>query len=108
MKANEFVKSTNIENVKFILEGVESEHIEISAQVDGIYMFDTVSVSDLKRLVEAHELVKKLGGLSSSKGVCNNGLSDDDHIRGYTSGVCHVVTKISDLKQAIADVESCQ
>ena len=61
----------------------------------------------LKQIVDAFELVEKWHGLSCAKGVCNNGLSDDKYISGYTNGICDVTTKIYDLKQVIKLMEQC-
>ena len=76
MKANEFIKKHGLEYAKHI------------AYEDSVILVD-LDYNDLKRLVESHELVEKLGGLSKAKIYVPD---------GYKSGR---------LKQAIADVESC-
>lgn len=54
----------------------------------------------LKRLVESHELVGRFGGLEMAKGVA--AIDDNESYLGERFGPC------DELKQAIADVESCQ
>lgn len=53
----------------------------------------------LKRLVESHELVGRFGGLEMAKGVA--AIDDNESYLGERFGPC------DELKQAIADVESC-
>ena len=62
---------------------------------------------DLKRLVESHELVKKMGGLNGA--INSLSLLECSLAIGLYHGVVGVNTEaqISELKQAIADVESC-
>ena len=72
MKANEFVKKVGIEAVKSYIAAYK-DHL----------------TDELKRLVESHELVEKLGGLDEAKIYVPDGYKSER------------------LKQAIADVESC-
>ncbi len=72
MKANEFFKKVGIEAVKSYIAAYE-DHL----------------TDELKRLVESHELVEKLGGLDGAKIYVPDGYKSER------------------LKQAIADVESC-
>jgi len=53
----------------------------------------------LKRLVESHELVGRFGGLEMAKGIAV--IDDNESHLGERFGPC------DELKQAIADVESC-
>lgn len=78
MKANEFFKAMGIKSVKQFLE---NDNIRSKEMHD-----------DLKRLVESHELVEKVGGLAEAKRIANNPLA---------------IFNTLPLKQAIADVESC-
>ena len=87
MKANEFVKKFGLEKCKELLKKAEG--------CDGIRAYsEYVLYADLKRLVESHELVEKVGGIDRVK------------LRRYSAkylamGFYHR------LKQATADVESC-
>ena len=81
MKPNEFFKVMGINAVKQFLE---NDNIRTKEMHD-----------DLKRLVKSHELVELYGGLDKAK------------IRCYPAK--HVTMEsYRNLKQAIADVESCQ
>lgn len=84
MKANEFVKKYGWDEAKRVLVDCENQHRGLA--VGGCI----VNIASLKRLVESHELVEKLGGLVLAK------LYVPDHY------------KSDRLKQALADVESCQ
>lgn len=61
----------------------------------------------LKQIIESHELVEKMGGLNGAKN--NLSLLETSLAIGLYHGVIGVNTEaqISELKQAIADVESC-
>lgn len=76
MKANEFFKAMGLKAVKQFLENDNIITKEMS--------------DDLKRLVESHELVEKLGGLKWAKEYV-----PDNY-------------KSKRLKQAISDVDGCQ
>ena len=75
MRAIEFFKAMGAKSVKQFLE---NDNIRTKEMHD-----------NLKRLIESHELVEKLGGLSKAKIYVPDGYKSDR------------------LKQAIADVESC-
>ncbi|MCX0343621.1 hypothetical protein NVV24_13330 [Acinetobacter radioresistens] len=77
MKATEFVKRHGWEYAKGIVVACESG-----------FLPKNQNYTELKRLVESHELVEAYGGLADCK----------NHI-DYIS---------DDMKQAIADVEACQ
>lgn len=79
MKANKFVQAHTLEKVKDIL----------SSYPDHTHVTD-----DLKRIVESHELVKEHGTIERAKQY-----ADSEYTAPEVS---------SRLKQAIADVESCQ
>lgn len=76
MKVNEFIKDKGIDEAK--------RHLECYG------WRNTPFIIKLKRLVESHELVEKLGGLDEAKIYVPDGYKSER------------------LKQAIADVESCQ
>lgn len=82
MKANEFVKKFGWEYSKHILNE------------DSVILVD-LDYTHLKRLVESHELVKSCGGLESVGEKLTHGMYESRAV-------------IERLKQAIADVESCQ
>lgn len=84
MKANEFVKKFGWEEAKNIVDA--SEIISIDTNI--------VDINQLKRLVESHELVESCGGLQSVGEKLTHGLHESRAV-------------IERLKQAIADVESC-
>ena len=92
MKANEFVKKFGLDLAKLDVRAVKSGFIKRESLVEH-YGFDILD--DLKRLVESHELVELYGGLDKAK------------LRCYPAK--HVTMEsYHNLKQAIADVESCQ
>ena len=96
MKANEYIK-----NYGWTCAGIRIAEIEHSKDFDGFY-------SDLKRLVESHELVA-IHGFEKSKEIVANAPSDD-HFYSWTlgdSGVRDKTVNIGELRKAIADVESC-
>ena len=82
MKANEFVKENGIEKCKRILDDLTDQ-----GHNGDFY-------KELKRLIRSHSLVADLYGLEKAKKYAES---------NYTA------PEIKDaLKQAIADVESCQ
>ena len=93
MKANEFVKKFGWEAAK---------HIDYE---DSVILVD-LDYNDLKRLVESYELVESRGGLDAAK---HELILLQKHLNN-TFGYVTIITseKIENLKQAIADVESCQ
>ena len=110
MKATEFVKQYGLDAVnKMLRDFPKMTHVsddaraflnDIEYKKHAPWFADSVakmvSFSDLKRIVESHELVVSLGGAEKCKGyvqVC--------FYKGYTSYG-------SRLNQAISDVEACQ
>lgn len=99
MKANEFVKNIGLKKVKYILENAPEWAYETAGPKDyankewsiNCPMKDYVLISDLKRLVESHELVERYGTADEAKEYLPM-LRMDSY---------------DELKQAIADVESC-
>ena len=89
MKANEFVKAMGLNAVKQFLENDNIRTKEMS--------------DDLKRLVESHEIVEYIG----------NDLDGAKQVYAFTKDCVHIAMRdrmipVIRLKQAIADVESCQ
>lgn len=86
MKANELVKKLGWNTAKEALTMAcdKLKHVN--------YKNHAVLISDLKRLVESHELVESIGGLEFAKNFIK--------ITGSTID--------STLEKAITDVESCQ
>ncbi len=64
---------------------------------------DCVDLSELKRLVESVDLIKKHGGLFSTKCQLDKGGSDYEW---YGENGDYGLTDLGDLEQAIADYES--
>lgn len=107
MKANEFVKKCGVEAAKALL--VEStgcslyvdmnykatiyQHGDKPSNCDEIDFI--VHRDDLKRLVESHESVEECGGLQKVK----------EHLK---QGNVYRFEEKPLMRQAIADVESCQ
>ena len=111
MKAFEFINSFGLDEAKRVVE-YRDKHASRTCVYTfnkpcadkaklsgGAYLYTesynewSVSVDDLKRLVESHALVKDLYGLARAKEYCES---------EYTA------PEVSErLKQAIADVESC-
>ena len=106
MKANEFVKKFGIPLAEMIINespswaksyflGIEQyEGSDFSQSYE-----DCISIADLKRLVESHELVEKVGGLSIAKDFYEN--FECVHV-GLDLVSCR------SLGKAILDVESCK
>lgn len=92
MKANEFVKKFGWGAAKnALLKALEAEGHDIKSFK---FLSCIVCVDDLKRLVESHELVESCGGLVEIKSQLKQGV-----FVGYEKPL---------VRQAIADVESCQ
>ena len=99
MKANEFVKKYGWEAAKQKIDFLENRSINKSES-------KIAMLKDLKTLVESHGLVASRGGLDAANYEL---IMLQKHINN-TFGWVTVITaeKIDRLKQAIADVESCQ
>lgn len=96
MKANEFIKKYGLD-----------EAIKYLKQCDGldhVYMGDGFYIDDLKRLIESHDLLDEIDGVDGAQDriyICEIDDCTSFSLGGY-------VYEISRVKQAIADVESCQ
>lgn len=92
MKANEFVKKFGVHIADHCLNDCASPDdrwfIHHGALIDG------EDFDDLKRLVESYELVKEHGSLERAK--------------MYVESIYTAPEVVERMKQAIADVESCQ
>lgn len=91
MKANEYFKKHGWEKVKRCKKPSSRDNFFI---VGGEVIRDK-DLIDLKRLIESHELVETCGGLQSVGEKLTHGMYESRAV-------------IDRLKQAIADVESCQ
>ena len=96
MKANEFVKKFGIEKAKQAV-GFGNKYAE-----NGLLRLETfdgdeidVVIDDLKRIVESHELIEACGGID----VVKRHLKEGNVFRFEEKPL---------MRQAIADVESCQ
>lgn len=92
MRANEFVKKHGWDYSKLFGNGWIT--------FDGNCAESSVDRGDVKRLVESWELVEKHNGLINAK--------DDLDVANRFSMPTVFGTPVNLLKQAIADVESCQ
>ena len=100
MKANEFVKKHGLAEVKILLTS-PSHGFFFKEDFYKHYGFDIYE--DLKRLVESHEIVEYIG----------NDLDGAKQVYVFTKDCVHIAMRdrmipVIRLKQAIADVESCQ
>ena len=103
MKANEFIKKSGInkakKGLKLCIDSGKELHVIHGGKID---------LDDLKRLVESHELVESYKGLHCAKNtLCLLQSSMEIGLYHGMDGV-DAATEIPRLKQAIADVESCQ
>lgn len=104
MKANEFVRKFGVVQSKYNLSFMLSD-CQPLVLCDCI--LSTKEVGNLKRLVESYDLVRLYGGLESSK--TNLKLLELSLDIGLFHGTSfNADTDVPRLKQAIADVESCQ
>lgn len=102
MKANEFVKKFGWDEAKECIANTPEDwdyaYVVIESKEIQRYMpsyGDYCSLANLKRLVESWELVDSMGGLEKAKTRCYPA----KHL---------IMDSYHRLKQAIADVESCQ
>lgn len=89
MKANEFIKDYGLEEAAYIVSEFPDDICVGYASSSGAF---NLNIADLKHFIEAHQLVKAVGGLKKAKVKANSKFKP--------------VGK--NLLKAIADVESCQ
>lgn len=100
MRANEFVKKFGLVKSRDVVKNAPKDDCSYSIEI-GIYLdryaFSKyeVYIDDLKRLVESHELVEACGGID----VVKRHLKEGNVFRFEEKPL---------MRQAIADVESCQ
>ena len=108
MKANEFVKKFGWEDAKICLLNCASPQDKWFMR-QGALICDQ-DFDDLKRIVESHELVERLGGIETmrimQKQMVLNSLKDGMNIS--FDGEFVGTFSFDQLEQAILDVESCQ
>lgn len=122
MKANEFVKEHGIKKTKSICDRYfgythvtndarmlisEKDYVEFAPHFKSS-LSDAVKISDLKRLVESHEIIKLFKSLDHAKveaQACEHSKHSEILVK-LDVGVGYIW--LSRVKQAIADVESCQ
>ena len=95
MKANEFIKEYGLEEAR--------EHLEKCDGLDHVYMGDGFYIDDLKCLIESHDLLDEIDGVDGARDriyFCEIDGCTSFSLGGY-------VYEVSQVKQAIADVESC-
>lgn len=100
MKAETFVKTHGLSHAKQVLSNADSGAnkyvIDFNWYAAGIVTDDYVLLSELKRLIESHEIIQK--DFESVE------MADYEHM---ISG-CYSDPYWIRVKQAIADVEACQ
>lgn len=92
MRANEFIKKFGIEHAKYLLEDTTLEYFAIWSQCAGKSFQDTVCVKDLKRYIDAYELVQSYGGIDAARKEAHKNCFEYD----------------AELLRAITLVEECQ
>lgn len=103
MKANEFIKKHGWDEAKELIAKHEECYLPDVFDMWSDKLQDFVlctkyasfNISDLKCLVESHELIESCGGLQSVGEKLTHGMYESRAV-------------IDRLKQAILDVESCQ
>lgn len=109
MKANEFIKKYGIDRAKKLLSITNKMNMSglvFASLKDGESL--DFEVDELKRLIESHDFVENYGGLHCAKHSLKLFISSI--AMGLYHGVdgANAEMEIPKLKQAIADVESCQ
>lgn len=104
MKANEFVKKYGLNKAKVLLStqgktiaNLKSEYTaeQLKEYQGYIVSDDLMSLVELRRLVESHELVGKVGGLDKAKMLLRMRIAAE------------LYESADEIEKAIADVESC-
>lgn len=111
MKAIDFIKDHGVDKAREVVDKNHECHMpEVfkywSEQLQDFVLapkYASCLVSDLKRLVESVDLIKKHGGLFSTKCQLDKGGS---HYEWYGENGDYGLTDLEDLEQAIADYEA--
>lgn len=98
MKANEFIKKYGIEEARKFLELSSYSIDQLMMLRSGLY------TKELDRLIESHDLLDEIDGVDGAKYLVYICEIDDCML----FSLCGYVYEVSRIKQAIADVESCQ
>ncbi len=99
MKANDFIRDYGLGEAKRVLRDA---HGCVSTKLWGKYEFKN---EDLKRLVESHELVEKLGGIDGAKSCYQFDGGPFKAISLTLPGGEEIQIEV--IKQAVVDVDSC-
>lgn len=120
MKANEFVKKFGLNTAKSVLSNENSKSCRFYCHSHECGLMipcqvwvddpkdsnvDFVSLDELEKLIESHELVKEFGGLGEAKEYIHYH-GEYEAIYDENGSVCNYASN-SELIEAIADVESC-
>ena len=100
MKANEFVKKFGLDRAKQFVNADSTAHALVFATTG-------VSFIDLKRIVDAHELVVQCGGLEGAKSHLESIRFNIATKTWFGSALLNWSMYADKLVKAIADVESC-
>ena len=110
MDAKQFIKEHGVEKAREVIDGApanaryfETYPLRVRYYISDIGCNRAISISELKRLVESVELIKKHGGLFAAKCQLDKGGID---FEWYGENGEFGLTDLDDLKQAIADYES--
>lgn len=102
MKANEFVRKYGLDKAKFI-------HLRCIVEKKGLAVAGVlVDIGELGRLVESHEIIQSRGGMNRAKNTAILLQSSIDIGLYHGMDGVDANVELPLLKQAIADVESCQ
>lgn len=112
MNAYQFIQKHGVDKAREVVEGAPDRATTVKPSLDfkhfmygicenagGAYIL----LSDLKRLVESVDLIKKHGGLFSTKCQLDKGGS---HYEWYGENGDYGLTDLEDLEKAISDYES--
>lgn len=95
MKANEFVKKFGLDEAEIAIEDCKDNDL-ILFQHNETLESGMVDRRELKRLVESHELIDKVGGMDKAKLLLRMRIAAE------------LYDSADEIEKAIADVESCQ
>lgn len=100
MKAELFIKTYGLDRAKKVIQNADEHAIQYVIDFDyyasGITTDNYVLLSELKRLVESHDVVEKLGGIESASKAA---LKENERGHIINEGL---------ILSSIRDVRSCQ